>query len=53
MNEAINLENLIVKVIKGLPADRLLEIAEYVFFVRKKTFQPEAFQQEMDSELLN
>ncbi len=53
MHEAINLENLISKVIKGLPQERLVEIAEYIFFIRKKAFQPDVFQQEMETELLN
>ncbi len=40
-------DDLILQGIKGLPPDVLAEIVDYIYFVRKKIFQPTAFQDEI------
>ena len=46
-------QRLIYEGIKGLPSDALSEIADFVFFLRKRQLQPEGFRDEMRSTLLN
>ncbi len=45
-------QKLINEGIKGLPSDTLAEIADFIFFLRKRTLQPEIFEEEMHSILL-
>ncbi len=48
-----NYQQLIIEGIKGLPPEALAEIADFIFFLRKRTFQPQAFEEEMQHSLLN
>ncbi|MBW8051771.1 MAG: hypothetical protein FVQ77_15835 [Cytophagales bacterium] len=50
---ALNFEELIINGIKNLPAETLREIADYIFFIRKKTLNPKAFDEEIRYEMLN
>jgi len=43
---------LITEGIKGLPADVLAEIADFVYFVRKRALEPRAFEEELQTALL-
>jgi endonuclease III-like uncharacterized protein len=52
MNEN-NLEQLIIEGIKGLPQESLAEIIDFIYFMRKKVIQPEAYQEELLNELLD
>lgn len=45
-------EQLIVSGIKNLPAETLREIADFVYFVRRKAVAPESFAQEQERFLL-
>ena len=45
-------QQLITEGIKGLPLEILAEIADFVFFVRKRVVQPEAFEEELHNALL-
>ena len=47
-----NYEQLIVEGIKGLPPEILAEIADFVYFVRQRAIQPQAFEEELRSALL-
>ncbi|HET7091322.1 MAG TPA: hypothetical protein VFL17_22030 [Anaerolineae bacterium] len=46
-------EQIIVEGIKGLPEEMLAEIADFVYFVRKRATQPQAYEEELLSALLN
>ena len=46
-------EQIIVEGIKGLPQEMLAEIADFVYFVRKRATQPQAYEEELLSALLN
>ncbi|MBI3923022.1 MAG: hypothetical protein HY318_16500 [Armatimonadetes bacterium] len=46
-------ERLIVEGIRGLTPELLSEIADFVFFVRKRTLDPQEFEEEMRNALLN
>jgi hypothetical protein len=48
-----NYQQLIIEGIKGLPPETLAEIADFIFFLRKRTFQPQAFKEEIQHSLLN
>jgi hypothetical protein len=48
-----NYQKLINEGIKGLPTDTLAEIVNFIFFLRKRTMQPRAFEEEMQSTMLN
>jgi hypothetical protein len=39
--------------IKDLPEVALAEIMDFVFFVRKRTLQPEIYEEELQSSLMN
>jgi uridine kinase len=39
-------ESVIIEGLHGLPADALAEVADFVLFLRKKTFEPAAFADE-------
>lgn len=45
-------ERLIMRGIRGLSADLLAEIADFVFFLRKRSAEPEAFLDEIELALL-
>ena len=45
-------QQLIIEGIKELPTETLAEIADFVYFVRKRVLEPEAFQEELMSALL-
>ncbi|HKZ87219.1 MAG TPA: hypothetical protein VJ793_26635 [Anaerolineae bacterium] len=46
-------EQIIVEGIKGLPQEMLAEIADFVYFIRKRATQPQAYEEELLSVLLN
>jgi hypothetical protein len=46
-------QKVILEGIRGLPAEALAEILDFVLFLRKRTFDREGFEQEMQSVLLN
>lgn len=46
-------QRLINEGIKGLSVDTLAEIVDFIYFLRKRAFQPEDFEQELQSTLLN
>lgn len=46
-------EQIIVEGIKGLPEEMLAEIADFVYFVRKRATQPQAYEEELLSALMN
>ena len=46
-------QQLILEGIKGLPPETLLEIVDFIYFVRKRTLQPDAFAEEVHQGLLN
>ena len=48
-----NYQELIIEGIKGLPPDILAEIANFVYFIRKRAMQPQDFEEEMHNALLN
>ena len=48
-----NYQQLIIEGIKGLPPDLLAEIANFVYFIRKRATQPQDFEEELHSALLN
>jgi hypothetical protein len=45
-------ERLIVEGIKGLPPETLSEIADFIYFVRKRVLQPQTFDEERQDALL-
>ncbi len=45
-------QHLIIEGIKGLPEETLAEITNFIFFLRKRMLQPQAFQEELQSALL-
>ena len=50
---AQNYQQLIIEGIKGLPPDVLAEIANFVYFIRKRAMQPQDFEEELHNALLN
>jgi hypothetical protein len=50
---SLTYQQLINEGIKGLPAEYLAEIVDFVYFLRKRKLQPELFEEEMQSVLLN
>jgi hypothetical protein len=44
---AQNYKQLIIEGIKGLPPEVLAEIVDFIYFVRKRTLQPQAFEEEL------
>jgi hypothetical protein len=40
-------EQLIIQGIKGLPPETLAEIADFIYFVRQRALQPQAFNEEL------
>jgi hypothetical protein len=47
------IEQLIVEGIKGLPQEALAEIADFIYFVRKRIKQPETYADEINRILLD
>lgn len=45
-------QQLIVEGIKGLPPELLAEIADFVYFVRKRALEPQTFEEELEDALL-
>jgi len=45
-------QHLIIEGIKGLPEETLAEITNFIFFLRKRMLQPQAFEEELQSALL-
>ncbi|MBI5788441.1 MAG: hypothetical protein HZA78_06275 [Candidatus Schekmanbacteria bacterium] len=46
-------QQLISESVKDLPQSALAEIVDYIYFLRKRTFQPQAFEEELRSIMLN
>jgi hypothetical protein len=45
-------EQLTVEGIKGLPPEVLAEIADFIYFIRQRALQPQAFEEELKNALL-
>jgi len=45
-------QQLIVQGIRGLPAETLAEIVDFIYFLRKRAQQPDSFAEELRSVLL-
>ena len=45
-------EEMILNGIKGLTPEALAEITDFIYFVRKRTFQPQAFEEELQGILV-
>jgi hypothetical protein len=45
-------QQLIIEGIKGLPPEILAEIADFIYFVRQRAVQPQAFEEELENALL-
>jgi hypothetical protein len=52
MEKQKSYEQLITEGIKGLPQELLAEIADFVYVVRKRYMQPQAFADELEAVLL-
>ncbi|MBI1929796.1 hypothetical protein HYR99_36795 [Candidatus Poribacteria bacterium] len=46
-------QQLIIEGIKGLPPETLAEIVHFIYFQRKRSLQPQAFEEDMRDVLLN
>jgi hypothetical protein len=46
-------QQLIIEGIKGLPSETLVEIVDFIYFLRKRALQPQAFEEELKNALLN
>ena len=46
-------QQLIIEGIKGLPPETLTEIVDFIYFLRKRVLQPEAFEEGLQNTLLN
>ena len=46
-------QQLIIEGIKGLPPETLVEIVDFIYFLRQRTFQPQVFEDEIQNNLLN
>jgi hypothetical protein len=49
----LSYQQLIIEGIKGLPSEALAEIVDFIYFLRKRALQPQAFEEELQSALLN
>ncbi len=45
-------QQLIIEGIKGLSPDLLAEITDFIYFIRKRALQPQAFEEELQNLLL-
>lgn len=52
MESPLDLQKTIINGLRDLPESSLLEIAEYVFFVRQKALTPNQFQQQFEEMLM-
>lgn len=50
--ETISYEKIIVSGIKGLPTDTLREIADFVYFIRRRAVDPKSFENEQFQALI-
>lgn len=48
----MSLQDLLIEGVKDLPEAALKEVVEFALFVRKRTLQPEAFEEELYAQLL-
>ena len=46
-------QQLIIEGVKDLPLETLAEIVDFIYFLRKRVLQPEIFEEELQSTLLN
>ncbi len=46
-------QQLIIEGVKDLPLEALAEIVDFIYFLRKRVLQPEIFEEELQSTLLN
>jgi len=53
MNSNLAYQQLIFEGIKGLKPEALVEIVDFIYFVRKRAFQPAAFEEELRTALLD
>ncbi|MCU0443702.1 MAG: hypothetical protein MUE85_02210 [Microscillaceae bacterium] len=53
MNHSLEFKEMILRGIQDLSEDSLQQIAEFVFFIRKKNLEPEIFAQEFEYVLHN
>ncbi len=53
MNNTPAYQQLIFEGIKGLSPEALVEVVDFIYFVRKRTFQPAAFEEELRTVLLD
>ncbi len=47
--ETIEVQRNIIYGLRDLPMEKLQEVLDFVFFLRKKTFEPESFEQEIQA----
>jgi hypothetical protein len=47
-----NYQRLIIEGIKGLPPEALAEIADFIYFLRKRVLDPQAFEEELQNAIL-
>jgi non-homologous end joining protein Ku len=47
----IDYQQVILRGIKDLPQDKLKEIANFILYIRKQTFEPELFDDEFSAEM--
>ena len=45
-------QQLIIEGIKGLPPEILAEIADFIYFIRQRALQPQAFEEELQNALV-
>jgi hypothetical protein len=53
MNNTLAYQQLIYDGIKGLSSEALVEVVNFIYFVRKRTFQPAIFEEELRTALLD
>ena len=53
MNSTPAYQQLIFEGTKGLSLEALVEVVNFIYFVRKRTFQPAAFEEELRTALLD
>ena len=46
-------EHLIIEGIRGLPVEPLVEIVDFIYFVRNRSLQPQVFEEKLQNTLLN
>ena len=52
MKGSTDLQKTIIRGLQGLPESSLLDIAEYIFFVRQKALYPNNFQMQFEEAML-